>query len=316
MAKNRKSKLSVSPVPEKECGVFLPLPFDLAKKFPPKMEDSSEPHFTLLYAGKLSPCGYRNFVDIVRRCARNIAPFTADLAAYSAFLNKQKQKIPHMRPSPRVCLHMARIHGLIRRELEKEGIKLSHSYGPETKASAPYELRYKAHATLGYMDNARELYRGPKPIGSWRATEIECWGYERYRIPLGRTRGDQPTGLFRGYTLGKYPLALRDERTKSAILAVLKKLKIRIANCRKMSGMSESRSRLDSNAPSTGLGLERSDLLIRDVLRVDENTIAGTGPARGVVGIDGTLQYLEFLKGEEKKEARKRRKRSKGRGNA
>ncbi len=317
MFKDRKVKLGPRSS-EVECGVFLPLPYDLARRFAPKSEDSSDPHFTLLYAGKLSPCAYRSFVDVVRRVARNIAPFTADLALYSEFDNDKKQRICHMRPSPCIGLHMAKVHGMLRRELEKEGIKLKHSYGPGDKASLPYELRFKAHVTLSYMDKRDLPYRGEKPTGSWRATEIECWGHERYRVPLGRTRGDQPNGLFRGRLLGRYPMAFQDERVKSAVQALLKKLKIQISKCAAAAkGVKEdraTRSRLDSGGNSSSLRLQRSSLLIsKTTPQIKENTIAGTGPARGVVGIDGTLAYLEFQKNDDRKE---RRKRAKKRSNA
>lgn len=192
------------------CGVFIPLPFDLAKDFPDKShEDDSVPHLTILYAGNLGAQDYAKFVNVVGRVCRSVKPFTMDLAHYSEFINKNDQTIAHMVPGFTGSSILARLHGMLRREVEAEGIKLEHNYGPMDNPLVPYEVKFIAHATLNYMKPG-EMYRGPKPTGSWKVTELECWGYDKYRLPLGRNKIDQPTGLTRTQLTGPYPRAVTE----------------------------------------------------------------------------------------------------------
>lgn len=197
------------------CGVFLPLPFDLAKDFPNKdHEDDSVPHITLLFAGKLSPSDYRKFSKIVGRVARRVRPFTMDLAQFGEFVNASGQRIPHMSPSF-VCRHkLSILHGVLRRAVETAGIKCAHTYGSDSVPSGvPYEVMFNAHATLDYLHPTACPYSGPKPTGSWRVLELECWGHEKYRFQLGRTKYDQPVGLQRSALSNhyKYPSAVHEE---------------------------------------------------------------------------------------------------------
>jgi len=194
------------------CGVFIPLPYNLAKYFPKKPEDDSNPHITLLYAGELSPCDYRDFVDVMRNASRNIAPFPLDLSHYSEFLNNDGQRIAHMSPGILGRSILAKIHGKLRRAADEAGITLAHTYGPLDDKKLPYELRFTAHSTLAYQSKCDGPYSGPKPTGNWRVKELECWGHERFSMPLGRIIYDQPIGLAREPLEGKYPRAVKEDR--------------------------------------------------------------------------------------------------------
>lgn len=189
------------------CGVFLPLPFNLAKDFPDKAaHDDSVPHLTLLYAGDLSPENYKKFCKIVCSVARRIKPFSMELSGYGEFVNGNGQKIPHMKPDLVGSLRLAMLHGILRRAIESE-LKIEHSYGGKLKKGVPFEAQFKAHATLNYL-SAMQAYKGAKPTGSWRVTELECWGHEKMRIPLGMNCVNQPAGLVRSPLTIDYPMAV------------------------------------------------------------------------------------------------------------
>lgn len=195
------------------CGVFIPLPYDLAKDFPDKkLHDDSVPHFTVLYVGACSPEAYQTLCKIVRQVARKLKPFSMDLAHYGEFMNKEGQKIAHMRPGILSQFRLAALHGLLRRAIEEFGkeINVQHTYGPGESKKIPYEAQFKPHATLAYLPPMMP-YRGAKPTGSWRVTELEVWGHETIRVPLGSTKAMQPIGLDRDPLIAiDYPMAVPD----------------------------------------------------------------------------------------------------------
>ena len=196
----------------KHCGVFIPLPYSIAKDFPDKRhEDSSVPHYTILYVGDMSPKSYKTLCKLVCQFAQKIKPFECDTYAYGEFLNPEGKKIPHMRPSAGCATKMALVHAALRRYLEMNGMgsAIKHNYGTMDSPLVPYEIKFKPHATLDYVAPAMP-YMGPRPTGTWRVTELECWGYERYSAPLGQTKAQQPIGLTRDPLAINYPMAVPD----------------------------------------------------------------------------------------------------------
>jgi hypothetical protein len=130
-----------------------------------------------------------------------------NLSRYGEFMNNEGQRIAHMKPDCTGASVLARIHGSIRRAAEAEGLKLAHTYGPHDNAKVPYEVRFTPHATLAYMDGPCP-YNGPKPTGAWKVTELEVWGHEKKRIPLGSNTYEQPVGLRRDPLAISYPMAV------------------------------------------------------------------------------------------------------------
>lgn len=185
------------------CGVFVPLPFNLARQFPNKdHEDDSVPHITLLYIGDVDPADYERVVSAVTRVARHWTPFRMEMLTYGEFHNPKGQLIPHMKPRAaglRTSLLDFRgfenplgvLHQDLKQAVERLNVPVAHTYGPEGDPNRPDWANFKAHATLDYLPGDA-TYDGPKPTGSWRVTEIECWGHEKYRIPLGAKVADQP----------------------------------------------------------------------------------------------------------------------------
>ena len=195
---------------KKHCGVFLPIPFNLAKDFPNKRaEDDSVPHFTVLYMGDMSPDAYARLCKTVSKIAERVKPFELDLAHYGEFSNDKGQKIAHMCPGITSRMRLAALHALLHRTCELHGLKPKHNYGPMDSPKIPAAVKYKPHATLAYLP-PMSLYKGPKPMGSWKVTELECWGYDKVRVPLGMTRATQPIGLTRDPIMMRYPSAVPD----------------------------------------------------------------------------------------------------------
>jgi len=172
------------------CGVFIPVPFNLARLFPDKSEhDDSVPHYTLLFAGDLSPDQYSVLMEVVRIVAREYEPFAMTMTGYHEFVNVDGQTIAHMGATPNLGV----LHADLRRAAERAGLPIAHTYGPG-EDDRPYADQFKTHATLAYVDEGEPPYDGPKPTGTWRVTELEVWGHEKYRVPLGKTTADQPAG--------------------------------------------------------------------------------------------------------------------------
>lgn len=181
------------------CGVFIPLPYNLARLFPNKdHEDDSVPHITLLYVGDVSPASYAKMVKAVQRVARHWQPFLMKLDTYAEFHNPKGQLIPHMKPHTQnmetvlgdSLVSLGSLHADLRQAVERAGVEVSHTYGPDVTDPDPVK-DFKAHATLAYLP-AGSTYDGVKPKGNWRVTELECWGHEKYRVPLGAKVADQP----------------------------------------------------------------------------------------------------------------------------
>lgn len=193
------------------CGVFIPLPHTLAKHFPDKSdEDDSVPHVTVLYIGDVTADEQTKVVEAVRECVKDWPPFTMNVCAYSEFKNDKGQTIPHMEPTADIRVKgpagvyyrsVGELHADLFAAVESCGVEVCHMYG-HTKVKPSFSDRartFKLHATLAYVNAGEPAYSGPKPTGNFMVTEVEVWGWEKYRIPLGKTTADLPSGA--GMTL-------------------------------------------------------------------------------------------------------------------
>lgn len=323
------------------CGVFIPLPYNLAKEFPDKStHDSSAPHFTILYVGECSPDAFKILCKIVSDVARKLKPFQIDLSNYSEFTSAKGLKIAHMEPGLLGQMRLAMLHGLLRRAIEQFGkeIEIKHIYGVKGKTGAPYEAQFLSHATLAYL--APEVsYVGPKPTGSWTVNEIECWGYEKLRFPLGKIKVDQPTGLTREPLALDYPMAVPNVEKA----ATPKTLGAKVEWTDKIPGGKADKAKPEDFDPeqlAMGIKVEREHTndphmareIAIDHLKEDPRyysklkkihhedggdmtrlrgyeTHPGVGGSSGDIGLAGSIPYLDGLK---KQEAKLQRKKLKG----
>lgn len=170
------------------AGVFLPIPKAIARHFPNKAhEDDSAPHITLLFVGDITAEQQKKLVYRVKKVMRYVKPFRVDMGEYGEFHNAKGQKIPHMKPTATHPHGLAALHVALWRAAEDAGIPIAHNYAhaygdqPPGKADA---TAFKSHATLDYLDGDGD-YTGPKPTGSWDVDEVEVWGHDKVKIPLG-----------------------------------------------------------------------------------------------------------------------------------
>jgi 2'-5' RNA ligase len=195
---HEESSAAVAPE-RKDCGVFIPLPYDIARLFPKKTNDTSEPHITMLFAGALTPAEYGQLVARVALLGRALPPFYMDVGSYFEFETPNNLTVAAVRPNGRgympigpgkIAPRLAAVHELLVTSATLAGLKIAHDYGKNTKKAPPHE-KFLPHVTLAYLP-AGERYCGPRPEGTWLVTELECWGWEKIRLPLGHLQIDQP----------------------------------------------------------------------------------------------------------------------------
>jgi 2'-5' RNA ligase len=189
------------------CGVFLPLPFDLARQFPKmlggKSTDDSPPHVTVLYVGKITPAEYTGMVNVVQRVISTYQPFFIDMSGANVFDDAEDYDTLYAVVNSRTfrafgsvvypTIHV--LHAELRKALEDAGINVEHTYGRRDGKGLPAE-RFTPHATIARVPKGEQCLVRP-PSGSWFVLDVECWGYERVQLQLGKTAIDQPA--YRGY---------------------------------------------------------------------------------------------------------------------
>jgi len=184
------------------CLIVLPLPLDLARQFPrmigPK-KCETPPHVTVLHVGELSPSDYRTMIDVVQRVVANYQPFFMDMHGADVFDDNKDYDVLYANTTSRtfraydkgVFPTLNVLHADLRKALEDAGIDVKHDYGKNKGVKNAYAERYMPHATIAYIPKGEQCLVRP-PTGSWFALDIECWGWEKIQLQLGKTVMDQP----------------------------------------------------------------------------------------------------------------------------
>jgi 2'-5' RNA ligase len=157
-------------------GLFIPLPANLAEKFPSLGDhDTSPPHATLLYFGD-APEDTERFLDVLRAHLQQWPrEITATLRGLRHFDN----------PDGTVAYNGVRFDADVAGLRASLIAHLSDNGFPSTDRSPTY---YYPHVTLAYLPpNSVGEYRGPVPDGSWTFDEVEVWGLgdDPVALPLG-----------------------------------------------------------------------------------------------------------------------------------
>jgi 2'-5' RNA ligase len=158
-------------------GLFIPLPKDLAKKFPPLgKNDPSPSHVTFLYVGDCKKKrDQKVLVDTLRDSCRRWWPEAkATLGELDYFDHEDKERrVPHVSVS--FDKDLEGFKHRVRQELEEKGIKVEDSW-PD----------FKPHVTLAYLPGSHGEWRGRIPKGSWEFDEMEIWGLPKiHKLKLG-----------------------------------------------------------------------------------------------------------------------------------
>lgn len=169
-----------APAMLEEVGVFLRIPDELAKVFPDKSDrDSSPPHVTMLYVGKVTPDEHAKVVEAVKSVLAGMQPLRIQLTDYGEFKNDAGETIPHLIPRSMGPVTLEEVQRQLQAEVEKTlGRQTDQFPGP-----------WKAHATLAYV-KAGETYQDRPEGGEFDLRGLEVWGetggrYGRVEVSLG-----------------------------------------------------------------------------------------------------------------------------------
>jgi tRNA nucleotidyltransferase/poly(A) polymerase/2'-5' RNA ligase len=159
-------------------GLFIPLPKNLAKKFPGLGENDDSPsHVTFLYIGDFQEdeAEQERLVEILRAILKRWWPGAkATLGPVDYFVHKDKDRVvPHVTVD--FDKDLSAFRHRIKQELLEAGFEVADKF-PE----------YKPHVTLAYLPGLDGKWKGPVPKGSWEFDEMEVWGLPKvHKIQLG-----------------------------------------------------------------------------------------------------------------------------------
>ena len=158
-------------------GLFIPLPKELAKKFPGLGENDDSPsHVTFLYIGDFkNKAEQAELVEKLQEVFRKYWPkVRASLDKLEYFDHPDKdRRVPHV--SVKFDKDLSGFKHRVKQELQDAGIEVGDKF-PE----------FKPHVTLAYLPGMDGAWDGPVPEGSWDFDEMEIWGMpELHKIQLG-----------------------------------------------------------------------------------------------------------------------------------
>lgn len=158
-------------------GLFIPLPKNLAKKFPGLGEEDDSPsHVTFLYIGDFKDKAKQKIlVETLGEAFRKWWPkvrASLDKLEYFDHYDKDR-RVPHV--SVKFDKDLSGLRHRVKQELQEADIQVDDSF-PE----------FKPHVTLAYLPGMNSKWDGEVPEGEWDFDEIELWGLpELHKVPLG-----------------------------------------------------------------------------------------------------------------------------------
>lgn len=165
--------------PGEAACVMLYLPHELARFFPPREQDSSDPHFTLAYVpGPLDDVARESILDACAEVAAETAPIDFDLEPGVAWFTSDEEdaeepEIAHKRPDAAGRAWMTDLHERLVAALRARDVE------PAVRDE------FKPHATIAYR-KSRDAHDLPEIEGTVPARVLEVWGWpETPRFVLG-----------------------------------------------------------------------------------------------------------------------------------
>ena len=159
-------------------GFFIPLPSDLAEKFPDRgPEDQSAPHTTFLYVGEVPKDKEDTFLETSREVFRQIRePVRGHLKDVDYFTHPDKERRVAILPV-QFSHDLAGLRWNLRDALMDAGVQVDDSF----------PLVYQPHSTLAYLDGIDTEFEGEAPKGQWEFNGIEVWGLPKaHTIEFGQ----------------------------------------------------------------------------------------------------------------------------------
>ncbi len=156
-------------------GFFIPLSADLASQYEVKPEDTSPPHVTFLYVGKVAPEQVPTLLRVAREVLRDTPPVFGVLNGVDSFVKKDKnQRVLYSRV---VFSHdLKPLRDRLWAALTEAGFKVEQAFP-----------NFTPHVTIEYRDGVTDaVLDSAPPSGSWDCKTIEVWGLpKKYSLPLG-----------------------------------------------------------------------------------------------------------------------------------
>jgi DNA topoisomerase IB/2'-5' RNA ligase len=162
-------------------GFFIPLSAELASQYEVKPEDTSPPHVTFLYVGKVAPEQVSTFLRVARGVLQDAPPVFGVLNGVDSFVQKDKnQRVLYSRVS--FSHDLKPLRDRLWAALTEAGFKVEQAFPAFTP-----------HVTIEYRDGLNDaVLDQAAPLGSWDCKTIEVWGLpKKYTLPLGGRGGKQ-----------------------------------------------------------------------------------------------------------------------------
>jgi DNA topoisomerase IB/2'-5' RNA ligase len=162
-----------------EVGFFIPLSADLASQYGVKPEDTSPPHVTFLYVGRVPADREAEFLAVARNVLQSAPPVFGVLNGVDSFVHEDKnRRVLYSRVS--FSHDLRPLRDRLWDALTKAGFDVQHSF-----------KNFTPHVTLEYRDGVNDaVWHGAAPSGSWECKTIEVWGLpQKYVLSFGAGRG-------------------------------------------------------------------------------------------------------------------------------
>ena len=160
-------------------GFFIPLSADLASQYEAKAEDTSPPHVTFLYVGKVTPEQVPTLLRVAQGVLSTAPSVFGVLNGVDSFVQKDKDKrVLYSRVS--FSYDLKSLRDRLWAALTEAGFKVEQAFPAFTP-----------HVTIEYRDGVTDAVLDPAPpSGSWDCKTVEVWGLpKKYVLPLGGGRG-------------------------------------------------------------------------------------------------------------------------------
>ena len=162
-----------------EVGFFIPLSDDLASQYEVKAEDTSPPHVTFLYVGRVPTEREAEFLAVARGVLQTAPPVFGVLNGVDSFVHGDKnRRVLYSRVS--FSHDLLPLRDRLWEALSEAGFDVQHSF-----------KNFVPHVTLEYRDGVNDaVWQGAAPSGSWECKTVEVWGLpQKHVLPFGSGRG-------------------------------------------------------------------------------------------------------------------------------
>jgi DNA topoisomerase IB/2'-5' RNA ligase len=158
-------------------GFFIPLSADLASQYGVKPEDTSPPHVTFLYVGKVASEQVPTLLRVAREVLQDTPPVFGVLNGVDSFVQEDKnQRVLYSRVV--FSYDLKPLRDRLWAALTEAGFKVEQAFP-----------NFTPHVTIEYRDGVNDaVLDSTHPSGSWDCRTIEVWGLpKKYAISLGKS---------------------------------------------------------------------------------------------------------------------------------